>query len=43
MVIFLISELNMKLLIYEKEKRSAGLSNRVLPPLVNTSRGFCLE
>jgi len=43
MVIPLISELNTKLLICEKEKRRGGLSNRVLPPLVDTSRGFYLE
>jgi cytochrome b6-f complex subunit 4 len=33
----------MKLLIYEKEKRSAGLSNRVLPPLVKGVGNGCGE
>ncbi|KAI3499662.1 hypothetical protein L1887_35466 [Cichorium endivia] len=46
MVILLIFEFNTKLLICEKEKRRgglySGLSNRVLPPLVDTSRGFYL-
>jgi len=43
MVIFLISELNRKLIFCEKEKRRGGLSNRVLPPLVDTSGRFYPE